>query len=159
MNAIKVGNNLSLVCTTVLDQVTLGLVEEDEETHEVTDRAYWEQRGTKETVALTDDLLEVIKTFAPDLILKYNKFYIGLARNDQPNNFVIFKPKKNGLRIKVRLPPLDDLDAKLDQTGLDVMDYDKRWGRHRIRLSKADIKKQNEFLVENLKGAYQAATD
>lgn len=46
MNAIKVGELLSLVCTTVLDEVTLGLLDEDEEVAAVTDRAYWEQRGT-----------------------------------------------------------------------------------------------------------------
>ncbi len=160
MNAIRVGENLALVCTTVLDQMVLGLVEEDEEIHDVTDRAYWEQqRGTKETVAMADDLLEIIKTFAPDLSLKYNKFYIGLAKNEQPNNFVIFRPQKNSLRIEVRLPRSDEVEAKLEQIGLDVMDYDKRWGRYRIRLSKVDIKKQNEFLAEFLKEAYQGTVD
>jgi len=46
MNALKYGDNVSLVCTTVLDQMSLGLVEEDEE-QEVVDRSYWEKRGQK----------------------------------------------------------------------------------------------------------------
>ena len=41
--------------------------EEDEEPQAVTDRSYWENRGTKETVALADEMLEMVKTFAPDL--------------------------------------------------------------------------------------------
>jgi predicted transport protein len=154
MNAVKVGQHLSLVCTTVLGEMSLGLVEEDEEVREVTDRAYWEQRGTKETVAMADNLVEIIKTFAPDLELKYNKFYIGLAKNEQPNNFAIFRPQKNGLRLEVRLSRSDEVEAKLSQKGLDVMDYDKRWGRYRIRLSIGDIKKHSEFLTEFLKSAY-----
>jgi len=40
MRAVQLGNSVSLVFTTVLDQVRLGLVDEDEETHEATDRTY-----------------------------------------------------------------------------------------------------------------------
>src|SRR5262245_50042082 len=36
MNAVRVGDAVSLMFTTVLDQVRLGLVEEDEEVHETT---------------------------------------------------------------------------------------------------------------------------
>jgi len=61
MNAFTVGNTVSLVFTKVLDQLTLGLVEEDEEVAEVTDRAYWEKRGSGATVALVDDLLGILR--------------------------------------------------------------------------------------------------
>lgn len=94
MSVIKVGEHISLVCSTVLDEMSLGLVDEEEEVQEVTDRNYWILRGTKETVNMVDDLLDLIKTVDDKLELKYNKFYIGLAKNEQPNNFVIFRPKK-----------------------------------------------------------------
>lgn len=42
MNAVKLGDNVSLVCSTVLGEARLGLVDEDEEVQEVTDRSYWE---------------------------------------------------------------------------------------------------------------------
>src|SRR3989441_3510735 len=54
MNAVQLGDVVSLVFTTVLDQLRLGLVDEDEEVHEATDRAYWEARGTKATVAMAE---------------------------------------------------------------------------------------------------------
>ena len=155
MNAIKIGEQVSLVFTTVLDELPLGLVDEDEEIQEVTDRAYWERRGTKATVGMVDELLEIIKTFDNDLELKYNKFYIGLAKNGQPNNFITFKPQKNSLRIEPRLKREDEMEEKLESAGLDVMDYDKRWGRYRIRLSKGDIKKHSEFLTDLLRSAYE----
>ena len=74
MSALKLGEKIGLVFTTVLDQMTFGLVDEDEEVQEATDRAYWENRGTKKTVAMADQLLELAKQLDPELDLKYNKF-------------------------------------------------------------------------------------
>jgi len=74
--------------TTVLDQLNLRLVDEDEEVQEITDRAYREHRGTKETVAMADEILDIIHQYDPQLDFKYNKFHICLAKNDQPNNFI-----------------------------------------------------------------------
>lgn len=159
MNAIKIGDQVSLVFTTVLDELPLGLVDEDEEIQEVTDRAYWERRGTKATVGMADELLEIIKAFDSELELKYNKFYIGLAKNGQPNNFVVFRPQKNSLRLEPRLKREDEMEERLEAAGLDVMDYDKKWGRYRIRLSKGDIKKHSEFLTNLLRSAYENAAE
>lgn len=154
MNAIKFGDQISLVFTTVLDELSLGLVDEDEEVQEATDRTYWERRGSKATVGMADELLEIIKSFDEEIELRYNKFYIGLAKNGQPNNFVIFRPQKNSLRLEPRLKRADEIEEKLEAAGLDVMDYDKRGGRYRIRLSKGDIKKHSEFLTNLLRSAY-----
>jgi len=67
MNALKIGDQVGLVFTTVLDQVSLCLVEEDEEIQEVADRAYWENRANKKTVALADELLDMAKKLDSDL--------------------------------------------------------------------------------------------
>jgi predicted transport protein len=154
MKALKYENKISLMCTTVIDQTKLGLVDEDEEVQEPTDRSYWENRGSKSTLAMVDELLETIKTIDPSLELKYNKFYIGLAKEGKPSNFVIFRPKKNFLRLEPRLSRSDEMQERLDKEGLDVMDYEDRWGRYRIRLSKGDIKKHAEFLTKLLAEAY-----
>lgn len=157
MSALKVGEHLSLMFTTVMDQVTRGLVDEDEEVREITNRDYWEQIGTKETVSMADDILRIIRQFDPGLELKYNKFYVGLAKNDQPDNFVTLRPKKSTLRLEPRLPQTDETDAKLENLGIDAMDYDKRWRRYRIRLSKTDLQKHKEFLTDLLRQAYEAS--
>jgi len=68
---------------------------EDEEIKEVTDRNYWEKRGTAKTVALADELVSLISSFTTGYELKYNKFYIGLAKEGHPNNFAIFRPKNS----------------------------------------------------------------
>jgi predicted transport protein len=155
MNAFKIGEHLSLIFTTVVSQLTLGLVDEDEEVQEVANRDYWEHRGTKETVGMADQILDMIHQFDPQLEFKYNKFYIGLAKNDQPHNFVTLRPKKNNLRIEVRLPRTEELDRKLENSNLDAMDYG--WGKYRIRLSKSDLQKQKDFVTELLHQAFKAA--
>ena len=155
MNAVRMGDSISLVFTTVLDQLRLGLVDEDEEVHEATDRTYWEGRGTKATVAMADELLEIVKTFNPNIELKYNKFYIGLAKAGQPDNFVIFRPQKNAIRLEPRIKKTELIEQKIEVAGLDMLDYDNKWGRYRIRLGKGDVKKQGDVLRVLLEAAYR----
>jgi len=155
MNAVQLGDAVSLVFTTVMDQLSRGLVDEDEEVREATDRAYWEGRGSPSTVGMVDELLEVIQNLNPALELKYNKFYIGLAEQGRPNIFVIFRPQKNALRIEPRVPRSEAVDQKAEAAGLDVAGYDHRWGRYKIRLGKGDIKKHGEVLKELFELAYR----
>ncbi|MCT0210290.1 MAG: hypothetical protein DCF18_07280 [Cyanobium sp.] len=158
MSAVQLAGTVSLLFTTVLDEARFGLVDEDEEVQEVTDRSYWEARGSKATVAMADEVLKLVAEFAPGLELKYNKFYIGLATNGQPNNFVQFRPQKNALRVEVRLPQSQETEATIEASGLDVMDYDKRWGRYRLRLGKGEVAKFSDVLNALAKQAFLGAS-
>lgn len=158
MNALRLGESVGLVFTIVLDQMSLGLVDEDEEVQEVTDRAYWESRGSKKTVVMADQVLEIARQFDPSLDLKYNKFYIGLAKEGQPSNFIIFRPKKGFIRLEPRLKSSSETQEKLENAGLDVMDYDGRWGRYRIRLQPGEVEKNKEILSEVVKEAFEASS-
>lgn len=153
MNALKMGDTISLVCTTVLDQMTLGYVDEDEDVAEVTDRSYWEKRATKTTVSLVDDLFEIVKSMDPSMELKYNKFYVGLSKDGQPNNFVVFRPKKKFVRIDLRIPKEQETENRIEEAGIDLMEY-SRSGRTRIKLTRKEIKEQREFLTDLIKMAY-----
>jgi len=56
MQALKVGNHTTLVFTKVMDELSRGVVDEDEDAEAApTDRSYWEKRGTKATVQLADE--------------------------------------------------------------------------------------------------------
>ena len=159
MQALRVGDNVTLVFTKVMDEFSRGLVDEDEDAEAVpTDRTYWEKRATKETVALADQLLALLRKFDPTLNLKYNKFYIGLARNGQAFNFVSFVPKKNHLLFRLRLTQGDELDRKIDEAGLDPPEYSKG-RRYRLRLTEEDIKSKPEILEELSKLAYERRVD
>lgn len=155
MQAMKFGDDIALVFTKVLDEMTLGMVEEDEEVSEVTDRDYWLKRGSSETVKMADEMLDLIKTFVDGFELKYNKFYIGLAKDKQPNNFVVFRPRKKDLNIEFRLSQLEEVQKIIDDAGLDDMGYDGKWGRYRIRLPKQDLKSKKEVLTQLMKMAFE----
>lgn len=155
MNAYKFGEQTGLVFTTVLNELTLGLVDEDEEIKEKTDRNYWLNRGTEKTVSMADKLLSIINDFVGGYEMKYNKFYIGLAKDGQPNNFVVFRPQKVALAIEVKLPYSDDVQKKIVDAGLDDMGYLKRWNVYRLRLTAEDIAEKKEVIKELLKLAYE----
>lgn len=153
MKAVQLGDAVALDFTTVLDQVRLG--PDEPGPAEITDRAYWEKRGSKATLAMADEILEAVKLLNPRLELKYNKFYIGLAVDGQPRNCVTLQPQKNAIRVSPRLPRTDSNTAMLESAGLDVMGYDNQWGRYRIRLQKGDIKRHADVLRQLLEAAYR----
>jgi hypothetical protein len=153
MNAIKIGDEIGLVFTKVLDEIPLGMLDEDEEVSEVTDRDYWLKRAHQSTVKMADEMLELISGFTQGYSLKYNKFYIGLAKDGQTNNFALFRPKKSNMRLELKHPKSETIDSLIEENDLDDMGYDTRWGAYRIRLTKGEIKKKEEVLVTLLKMA------
>ena len=159
VNAYKFGEDYFLIFTTILDEVQFGFVEEDEEVREVTDRNYWESRGTKETVKVVDDVLELIQSVLPGYELKYNKFYIGLAYQNKIDNFIIFRAMKKNSRMEIRLKRSDELEQKIDESGLELMDYDSGKGRYRIILKPRDVEKNKDFIIKLIKIAKGIDTD
>lgn len=158
MRALKLGDDISLIFTTVLDELTRGLVDEDEEVKEVTNRAYWESRATKQTVAMADQFLEMIREFAPSYDLKYNKFYIGLAKDGQPDNFVYLRPKKNFITVMARVGGESPIIGQLEDAGLEV-EFRVRENRHRVRLTDKEFQKHRELVKQLLKVAYANSAD
>ena len=155
MNAVQLGDTVSLAFTTVLDQVLFGLVDEDEETQEPADRAYWENRGSKATVAMADELLALVQEFNPRLQLNYTKSYIGLAIDGRPNTFLLFFPKKDQIRIQPRMTKSTELEEAAEIAGVDVMDYRARYARYRLRLQKGEVQKQAVVLRKFLEASYR----
>lgn len=131
----------------ILDEVQFGLVEEDEEVKEVTDRNYWIERGTNKTVFIVDEGLKLIQEINPNYELKYNKFYIGLARQGIADNFVIFRPQKKITRMEIKLQKDQDLEEFIESNGIELLDYNLRKRRYRINLKPGDIEKHREPLI------------
>ena len=159
MNAVRLANQVSLIFTKVLDQTVLGLVDEDEEVSEVTDRSYWEKRASQGTLHTADELISLLNGIDGELEPKYNKFYIGLAKGGVPNNFVIIQPLKSHVRLGIRIPKSEEMEAVLDESGLDVMDYDSRGGgRYRLRLKVGDVAAHKDLLERLFRDSHREAT-
>lgn len=152
MQLIKIGQHTTLVFTTVLNEITRGPVDEDEDAQSApADRAYWESKSSKATVALADDLLKLLKEIDSSLELKYNKVYIGLSRGRQACNFVSTEPRKTHMNLKIKLPRSQYFDDKIANGELEVLEHA---GAYKIRLTKEEIAKKAPLLVELMKAAY-----
>lgn len=152
MTALKNGDAVGLIFTKVLDQTQIGQIDDDEESAEVTDRAYWEQRGNKKTMADVDALHQLVKQIDDTLELKFNKFYIGLARDGIADNFVTFRARKKNVLVEARIPRADVIDAMIDEQEISYLEY--RENRYRLLLTHEDITAKSEVILDLFKKAY-----
>ena len=137
-------------CTTVkvIDELSYGLVEEDEPIAEPADRSYWEKKGSKSSLELVDNLLEVIQPVEPTVLLRYNRHYIGLTKNNSPLNFIRFKPQKQSAVVEIKLPSNEEYDSIIEDAGFETMSYQTTWRLYRIRVDSRITEKQKLALLE-----------
>ena len=148
--AIQTAEGVGLHFTKVLDVQQLGLVDEDEEVAEITNRDYWLKRGTPKTVAMADKLLSYIHEFDPDAELNYNKFYIGLKINSRSKNYAIFRPKKNFIGLEIKMPQTEENDEMINQAEIANLDYSKRYGYYRLSIYERDLEEKSDFIKKLL---------
>jgi hypothetical protein len=120
---------------------------------EATDRSYWENRDRPKTIKMADTILEICKAFDSSLALKYNKYYIGFSRDGIPFNFTTCTPRKSAMNFSLKIPRSEEIDAKLEQSGLNLREYVH--GRYRIKLEPEDLDKHRPLIEELLKTAYE----
>ena len=153
MQALEVGEHLTLSFIKVMDEMTRGKDEEEESTP--TDRAYWERVASKETVEMADEALKIIHEFASEWQLNYTQGYIGLAQNGKVNNFVVFVPQKRRMHLGIKLKETDEITGKINNTTLDMLSYDAIYGGYyRLRLEKDNLCEHREILKELMKMSF-----
>lgn len=158
MTAIKTESGVGLNFTKVLDEVALGMPDEDEEINEPTDRNYWEtKRSNKKIVSLADRILAIVKEFDPNLELKYNKHYVGLASSGVANNFMTCVPKKKFIGLSIKIPKSEDITLKLEDSELNLLEY-SRWGAYRLNLKEKELEENMALITELLQMAYDHRT-
>ena len=156
VSAIETSEGVGLHFTKVLDVQSLGLVDEDEEVAEITDRDYWLKRGTPKTVAMADKLLSYVVELDPDAQLNYNKFYIGLKINGRSKNYAIFRPKKSFIGVEIKVAQTEENDELINQAEITTLDYDKRYGAYRLRINEKELEGKAETIKKLLQAAQQS---
>lgn len=147
MSALEVNGVVTLNATRVLD-IALPAPEEEDESGQETDRGYWETRSTAAVVKMADKLLDLTNTLGAGLSLKYNKHYIGLQRDGVADNFLTFTPRKKHLVWQLRIEHSDELDARIEESGLTLMPYDKKWRKYRLQLASTDLRDKQPLIGE-----------
>ena len=154
LKGVEVNGSFTLISTRVVDLTTLGTEEEDE--GEPVDRAYWEQKAAKGSLPIVDNLMELVNQVQPGLSSHYNKHYIGLASDGIARNFVEFHPRKNHILTTFKIPQSDETTASLEETGLDTVTYDSRYGRYRVRVYPRDVEDHRGTLISLIRKASEA---
>ena len=146
MTALHVDEDrVALVFTKVLDHTVLGTEEEDQ--GEPTDRDYWEKGSTPKIMKLVDRIHSMVEQHDSGVELKYNKFYIGLAKNGVTNNYVLMVPQKKKANVHFRIPRADKVTDRIDESGIGTLAYDG--GYYRVIIPNATaIDNHNQLLTE-----------
>lgn len=156
LSAIEVADAVTLVFTTVLDRMTLG-IEEDEEKDEPADRNYWLLKGSADTLGITDALFAIVKDVDPIAELKYNRHYIGLAHHGIADNYMTFRPrKKQHVLVELKIPRSDELNQRLEDAGIEMLTYQTKYGQYRITVDKDDLEQRGDLLRELAKLAHDS---
>jgi hypothetical protein len=120
MQAMEVGNHLTLVFTTVVDQFVR--TEASDEPQEVVDRSYWEKKS-QAGLQLADAYYEFVRGIDTGFERNYNQTYMAIAKEGR--NFLSCKPLKNRLRLRIMTKRSIDLDVVIKNAALAV-NYKKR---------------------------------
>lgn len=153
MQALKFGDDIALVFTRVLDERKLGPDDTDGPDEEA-NRQWWEQRSSKESMELVDELLRIIQGFEPGFGLKYNKAFIGLTLDGRPYNFATFVPiKKAAVRLTFRMESSAEVDSKISDAGLERLRGSP--GRYCVRVTREDLESNRGLIGELLKASYE----
>lgn len=145
LTAHKVGDDISLSFTKVISRVEIGTDAEDE--YEVTDRNYWENRSSVKMLKQVDSVFADLSDYVEGYEFKYNKFYIGIAKDNVTKNFIYFQPKKSFFYLFCK--GKEDLDflSEMESAGLDVT-YQGKDSRYRIKFADYNEYKAHEELVK-----------
>lgn len=158
LKGVEVNGSFTLVATRVLDLTTLGTEEEDDTGAASVDRSYWESRSSRDLMQLTDELFDLIKETEPAVHPNYRKRYIGLLSGGLGRSHVTFIPTKTFVWARFRFPRDEELDLRLDESGLSSS-YAVR-GFYRVQIPQSDDMQRNRPLLKELADrAFEANRD
>ena len=99
------------------------------------------------TVGLADKILQIVRLSDPHVELKFNKFYIGLAKEGLATNYVAFRPRKKHLIVEIRLPRTEQTTALIEESGIGTLAYVTRWSNYRLTLTAEELDEHRELIA------------
>jgi len=99
------------------------------------DRRYWEQRVPQSSLEIVDACLPVIQEFIPEAELRYKRASISLRNGIRRLNFLLFRPKRDFVRVEPLLLERDRWSEELRRAGIFVLPGGRRRLHFRLRLN------------------------
>jgi hypothetical protein len=153
--AWEVGDALTLTSTVVLQPTSVGADDEDVAPGQRADRAQWVKQAGEPSMAIVEALFSrFIEPLDGQWKLNHMQRYIGLARNGIADNFILLRPRKDAsVNVELRLPLSEGTSAQLDEANLDVLTYNTRHGRYKVKIRQSDLDDQGALLQELIRRA------
>ena len=152
MTAFRFGDDIGLVFTKILDEMPLGLVDEDEEKDIqpiATTREFWIKKGFGDALPLADKLLEILNEIENSCQLKYTKINVRFIRNGQLIPYTRLRLRKQGHIVLILVAQKsEEIDTLIENNDFDDMGYTPKGTRYRIRISDEDFANKRELLKE-----------
>ncbi len=118
LNAIKHGDNVILDFVKVLD-IFESPEDEEDLGLETVDRLYWENKSSKKSIQLLDNIVNFAKTEYSDLRITYNKHHVAIGTNIR--NFLWIQPRKSEgycyLEMLVDFNDMDETKSTIESFG------------------------------------------
>lgn len=152
MNAFKFGDDVALIFTKILNEMPLGLVDEDEEKESQpssVNREFWINRGRNEQLQIADKVLEIMNETGSNNQFKYSKVNLRFLRNGQLVHPVRIRLKKtNHILLVLITQKSEEIDSIIEKNDFEDMGYSAN--RYRILVSNEDVTTKREALKELL---------
>lgn len=149
VSALKVGAHITLHFTKVLDLTVSGPQKVEAPA----------PRGPKNlpegSRAVVEASFNLLREVVPGVEPNYRQDGIGLTLSGQPNNFVLFHPRKAFLLTKAFVNDRDTWVNRLQQAGLEVGSGGEWDGSVRFRTRISDVSTHRDLLKELFAAAYK----
>ncbi len=154
MSAVKIGDRIGLLFTKVLDYERKGLEATGETTQQAT-RADWEKYASAEVMQLVDKLFEIAREFEPRVKLTFNQSYITVNLGDPRSIGLFMHPQKKQLRLTIRIPQSNAVDALCEAEGIDT-EFSSYWGGYKLAIKPSEFERHSGFFKNLIGRVYNA---
>ena len=150
MQALKVGEYITLAFMRVLGKtLTPSVTDKDEKTPPTT-HASWGDKIGSERILIVDKMLEIAHNFDSTLKPTYNKGGITFKINGRI--FMAFTPYRKGIRFIIRMRKSKEADEKINSSDLDLIEHTGK--SYSFWLSADVVNKERKILEELAKLAF-----
>ena len=125
--------------------------DEEDDVGQAIDRQYWIDKGFPATVALADEMLGIVnEVTGRGLSLKYNKSYIGMAKDGIPENYVVFRTSRRRVLAEFQVKRTEEVSALVQGAGIQDYYYYAHNGQLVIPLDNQAAVAKHRALISNL---------
>lgn len=148
MKAHKVGNQLTLISMPLFDgTASIDSASVDIEPQEKMGAESWCEKSSVSSVQVVAGCGKILKKISAGIAVNLgNRNFIGVTVGNRARNFLVFKPKRNWVRVHARfLPETEKWGKKLTKAGLPIVGGKPGRSLH-FRLTKSELKKNSALL-------------